>query len=109
MTNDVERDILKIYEGSRPKEEELFETSHVNHLAWSLVAIFAMATIWLSIALVNAENQRHALATNQCPDLVFKAGFDKACLVTVSSRDHWWEHLWFGVMNVRPAPHNVGK
>jgi hypothetical protein len=40
---------------------------------------------------------------------VFKAGFDKACLVTVSSRDHWWEHLWFGVMNVRPAPHNVGK
>jgi len=109
MTNDVERDILKIYEGSRPKEEELFETSRVNHVAWSLAAIFALVAVWLAIALVNAENQRHALATNKCPDMVFKSGVDKACLVTVNSRDHWWEHLWFGVMNVRPAPHNVGK
>jgi len=109
MSNDVERDILKIYEGSRPKEENLFETSNVNHFAWSLALIFVLTTIWFGIALVNAENQRYALAQNLCPDQVFKSGFDKKCLVTVHSRDHWWEHLWYAATHVRPSPENTSR
>jgi len=109
MSNDVERDILKIYEGSRPKEENLFETSHVNHVAWSLAVILLLTTIWLCIALVNAENQRHAMAKNLCPDQVFKTGFDTKCLVTVRSRDHWWEHVWHAATHVGARPDDVGR
>lgn len=102
MSNDVEREVLKMYEGSRPNEDDLFETSSVNHVAWSLAAVFGLAAVWLAIALVNAENQRHALVNNMCRDQVFNQGVDKKCLVTVSSRDHWWQHLWYGVTHVRP-------
>jgi hypothetical protein len=102
MSKDVEREVLKMYEGSRPNEDDLFETSHVNHVAWSLAAVCGLAVIWLCIALVNAENQRNALVNNMCRDQVFNTGVDKKCLVTVSSRDHWWEHLWYGVTHVRP-------
>ena len=73
-----ERKVLEMYEGARPREEDLFETSHVNHVAWSLVVILFGICIWLCIALVNAENQRYALMTNKCPDPVFKTGVDKA-------------------------------
>jgi len=100
--SDAEREILKIYEGSRPKEEDLFEISYFPHLAWSLAVLFAFVAIWLGIALVNAENQRNALMNNMCPDPVFKGGIDKTCLVTVQSRDHWWEHLWYGITHISP-------
>jgi hypothetical protein len=91
-----------MYEGARPREEDLFEISHVNHVAWSLAVILFGLVIWLCIALVNAENQRYALMTNKCEDPVFKTGVDKACLYTVRSRDHWWEHLWYGFTHVKP-------
>ena len=100
--SDSERKVLEMYEGSRPREEDLFETSNVNHVAWSLVVILFGIVIWLCIALVNAENQRYALITNQCPDPVFKDAVDKACLYTGKSRDHWWEHLWYGFTHVKP-------
>lgn len=109
MSDDVERELLKMYDRSRPDEDKLYDTSNFNHLAWSLVALFAFIAVWLAIALVNAENQRHALARNMCPDPVFKAGIDKKCLVTVRSRDHWWEHLWYAARNVRTTPDNVGN
>jgi hypothetical protein len=99
-----EKEVLKIYDGSRPRDEDLFETSNVNQLAWTLAVLFAGIAIWLSIALVNAENQRYALMTNKCPDPVFKAGIDQRCLVTVRSRDHWWKHWWYAVTHVTPAP-----
>ena len=100
--SDGERKVLELYEGARPRDENLFETSNVNHIAWSLaVAMFGLV-IWLCIALVNAENQRYALMTNKCQDPVFKTGVDKACLYTVRSRDHWWEHLWYGFTHVKP-------
>ncbi|MFC5512205.1 hypothetical protein ACFPOU_13845 [Massilia jejuensis] len=102
--SDGERKVLELYEGARPRDEELFETSNVNHLAWSLVVILFGLVLWLCIALVNAENQRHALMTNKCPDPVFKNGVDKACLYTVRSRDHWWEHLWYAFTHVNPEP-----
>lgn len=109
MSKDVEREVLKMYDGSRPNEDDLFETSHVNHVAWSLAVFFAGVAVWLAIALVNAENQRYALMTNKCPDPLFKGGIDKACLVTVHSRDHWWEHLWYGVTHVRVQPEQSGR
>ena len=109
MSNDVEREVLKMYDGSRPNEDDLFETSHVNHVAWSLAVFFAGVAVWLAIALVNAENQRYALMTNQCPDPLFKGGIDKACLVTVHSREHWWEHLWYGVTHVRAEREHSGR
>ncbi|MDP3672052.1 MAG: hypothetical protein Q8R69_20475 [Telluria sp.] len=80
----------------------MFETSHVNQLAWTLVVVALGIIVWLCIALVNAENQRYALMTNQCADPVFKGAVDKRCLAVVSSRDHWWEHLWYGVTHLRP-------
>jgi hypothetical protein len=100
--SDVEREVLKIYDGSRPVEEDLFETSNVNQLAWTLAVLFAGIVIWLSIALVNAENQRYALMTNKCPDPLFKGSIDQQCLVMVHSRDHWWEHLWYAMTHVTP-------
>jgi hypothetical protein len=40
---------------------------------------------------------------------VFKQGFDKKCMLTVRSRDHWWEHLWYGVTHVRSHPDHDGR
>jgi hypothetical protein len=85
--SDVEGKILRIYDKSKPEEEHLFDSSNWNHLAWCLVM---------------AENQRNALMTNQCADPVFKGSIDQKCLLTVHSREHWWQHLWYGVRHVRP-------
>jgi hypothetical protein len=103
MSKDVEREVLKMYDRSRPDEDQLFETSNVNHIAWSLAVLFAGIAIWLAIALVNAENQRYALMTGQCQDPVFKGELNEQCLITVRSRDHWWEHLWYAATHVRPT------
>jgi hypothetical protein len=105
--SDAEEKLLKIYDGSKPDVDTLFETSTVNQLAWTLVALLAGVVIWFAIALVNAENQRNALINKQCEDPVFKGEIDKRCLMTVSSREHWWQHLWFAATNLRPE--NPGK
>lgn len=101
--SDVEKKLLQMYDGSRPVEEDLFETSNVNHIAWTLVVILVGVVIWLAIALINAENQRNALMNKQCTDPVFKGEIDRECLQLVESREHWWEHLWYGVTHLRPA------
>lgn len=103
MSEEAEKKILKIYDGSRPVEEDLFETSMINQVAWTLVVVFAGVAVWLAIALVNAENQRHALVTKQCIDPVFKTEVDVACMQVVNSRPHWWDHLWYGMTHLRPA------
>jgi hypothetical protein len=92
-----------MYDGSKPVDEDLFETSHVNQLAWTLVVLLGGIAIWLSIALVSAENQRHALMTNKCADPLFKGELDQKCLVMVRSRDHWWQHLTYAATHLRPA------
>ena len=108
--SDVEGKILKIYDKSRPQVADLFDVSHVNQWAWTLVVVLAGLVFWLCLALVNAENQRNALATNQCPDPVFKGAVDQQCLLHVHSRAHWWEHLWYGVTHVTPeAPAAVRR
>lgn len=101
--SEKEGKILKIYDGSRPVEEDLFETSHVNHVAWTLVVLLLGVVLWLSIALVNAENQRYALETKKCRDPVFTGEIDKVCMMTVRSRDGWWQHLWYGMTHMSPA------
>jgi len=100
--SDAEGKILKIYDKSKPEVEDLFDSSNWNHLAWCLALALVAAVFWLSLALVNAENQRNALMTNQCQDPVFKGTIDRQCLRTVRSRDHWWEHLWYGVTHISP-------
>lgn len=100
--SDAESKILRIYDKSKPEPEELFDSSNWNHLAWCLVLALAVFSFWLSISLINAENQRNALITNQCADRVFKGSVDYKCLRTVHSREHWWEHLWYGLSHISP-------
>ena len=104
--SDAEGKILRIYDKSKPEDEDLYDTSNVNHVAWSLVALLAGLVFWLCIALVNAENQRYALISNKCADVVFKTGVDRQCLLTVHARDHWWENLWYGITHVQPEDPN---
>jgi hypothetical protein len=100
--SDAEGKILKIYDKSKPEDEDFHDLNYPVYWAWALVAVLVGLVFWLCIALVNAENQRYALMTNQCADPVFKGSIDQPCLRTVHSREHWWEHLWYGVTHVRP-------
>jgi hypothetical protein len=100
--SDAEGKILKIYDKSKPEDEDLYDTHYYLHWVWALVAALVVLAVWLSVALVNAENQRNALATNKCTDPLFKGEIDRRCLVTVSSRDHWWQHLWYGLTHLSP-------
>ena len=100
--SEKEGKILEIYEGSRAREEELYDLTWVNQVAWTLSVLFAGIIIWLALALINAENQRNALVSGKCGDPVFRGSFDHKCLSLVRSRDHWWEHLWYGVTHVKP-------
>lgn len=99
--SDAEKKILKIYDGSMPDEKDLFEVSYVNHIAWTIAVLMCGLVLWLAIALVNAENQRHALMNKQCADPVFKGEVDMVCMQTVKSRDHWWEHLWYAMTHLK--------
>ncbi|MGJ7917652.1 hypothetical protein ACI48D_19510 [Massilia sp. LXY-6] len=100
--SDAEGKILKIYDKSKPEDEDLHDTSYYLHWAWAIVAVLVGVVFWLCLALVNAENQRYALMTNKCADPLFKGEVDRRCLLTVRSRDHWWEHLWYGASHVKP-------
>ncbi|HEX8785953.1 MAG TPA: hypothetical protein VF793_07215 [Telluria sp.] len=107
--SDVEGKILKMYDKSKPEDEDLYDISHVNQWAWSLVVVLVGVILWLCIALVTAENQRFALASGMCQDPVFPGTFDKQCLVNVHSRDHWWQHLWYAgthILNPQPPAPN---
>lgn len=102
MSEEAESKVLKIYDGSRPLDEDLFETTRINQVAWTLAVVLAGVVVWLAIALVNAENQRNALMTKACEDPVFKGEVDLVCMQVVDSRPHWWQHLWYGLTHLRP-------
>ena len=106
MSEEAEGKILKIYDGSLPDESTLFDTSHVNHVAWTLAVLMAGLALWLAIALVNAENQRQVLMSKQCADPVFKGEVDRICLQVANSRPHWWNHLWYGMTHLKPGAGN---
>jgi hypothetical protein len=97
-----EKDVMKMYDALVPDEKRLFSASNVNHLGWSLVVLLALLLAWFGAALVNAENQRNALLTKQCQDRVFKEEVDKTCLLTVRSREHWWQHLTYALGHLSP-------
>ena len=73
----------------------------MKQLQGSLFVIALGCIVWLSIALVNAENQRNALLSGSCQDPVFKGSFEAACLATVKSRAHWWQHLGYALTHPR--------
>ncbi|WP_227470709.1 hypothetical protein [Massilia sp. YMA4] len=100
--SDREEVIMKAYDALEPDEKRLFSVSNVNHLAWSLVVVLTLVLGWFAAALVNAENQRHALLTRQCQDRVFKEEVDKTCLLNVRSREHWWQHLSYALGHLSP-------
>ncbi len=97
-----EKDVMTMFRESEPSEDGLFEHSYVNHLAWSLLVVAIGLVLWLAIALVNAENQRNALMTKACVDPVFKNELDLKCLTLVRSREHWWQHLAYALVHLRP-------
>lgn len=100
---DREKTIMQAYDALAPDEKKLFSVSNVNHLAWSLVIVLVLLLGWFAAALVNAENQRHALMTRQCQDRVFKEEVDKTCLLNVRSREHWWQHLSYALNHLSPS------
>ncbi|UGQ47579.1 hypothetical protein [Massilia endophytica] len=100
--NEREEGAMKMYSELEPDESRLFSTSNINHAAWCLVVALAAFALWLMVALVNAENQRNALMTKQCQDRVFKEEVDKICMLTVRSREHWWQHLAYALTNLSP-------
>ena len=109
MREEAEGKILKIYDGSRPVVEDLYETNMINQVAWTLVVLCAGLVVWFALAIINAENQRYALMTKKCIDPVFTTEVDKQCLQLVNSRDHWWEHLWYGLTHLRPEDPSLKK
>lgn len=96
----AEGKVMKMYTDSAPDVANLFEWAYINHVAWSLAAVLAALVVWLAVALVATENQRNALASQQCMDKVFKTEIDKSCLRKVKSREHWWQHLGFALTNL---------
>lgn len=93
---------MKIYDASAPDMDNLYDRSNVNHIAWSLLVVTLGLIFWLTLALINAENQRYALLSKQCVDPVFKAETDLRCLHSVQSREHWWQHVTYALRHVKP-------
>jgi len=97
-----EEDVMEAFRGSTPDEAELYNRSWINHTAWTLVVLLAALVFWMAVALANAENQRYALANKQCRDRVFPEEIDRNCLLSVHSREHWWEHVAFAMWHTKP-------
>jgi len=52
--SEKEGKVLKIYDGSRARDEDLYDLTWVNQVAWTLSVVFAGVIVWLCIALVHA-------------------------------------------------------
>ncbi len=100
--NEREKAVIAMYDKAIPSTDDLFETSNVNQLAWTLLVLAVGLAIWLAIALVNAENQRYAMASRLCPDALFKGEVDAKCMKSVHSREYWWEHIGYALTHLRP-------
>ena len=74
----------------------------MRQLPWTLLVLAIGLIVWLSLALVNAENLRHALMTGVCADRVFKGEIDTRCRASVKSRESAWQHLAYALTHVRP-------
>ena len=99
---DKEEGIMAMYRESRP-QEYVDEEDTTNYFVWTLLSLALGLLVWLLIALSNAENQRNALATKVCQDQVFPAEIDRKCLSMVRTREHWWQHVYASLMNLKPG------
>ena len=99
--NDKEKGVMALYRETRPADY-IGEPSSTNHLAWSLLVLALGLIFWLLITLSNTENQRYALITKACQDRVFAAELDMHCLSLVRSREHWWQHVYYGLTHLTP-------
>ena len=99
---DREEGVMRAYRESAPDEAGLVQHTWVNHLAWTLVVLLSGLVFWLVVAVINAENQRNALMNKQCRDQVFKEEIDRQCMLSVQSREHWWEHLIYAMKHTKP-------
>jgi hypothetical protein len=97
--NEKEKKVMAIYRETLPPHVFVGVPSTTNHLAWSLLAITVGLMVWLTIAVVHAENQRNALVTRVCQDRVFDAELDLHCLAFVQTRAHWWQHVHYALSN----------
>jgi hypothetical protein len=97
-----EEGVMRAFRESTPDEAGLVQRTWVNHLAWTLVVLLAGLVFWLVLAVVNAENQRNALASKMCRDQVFKEEIDRQCMLGVQSREHWWQHLAYAMQHTKP-------
>jgi hypothetical protein len=70
----------------------------MKQLPWILLVLALGLAAWLALALVGAENMRHALIGKACP--LIHGQVDRACLAGVSSRDHWWQHLGYAMTHL---------
>ena len=93
--------VLALFGESMQPGPPPFVPSGVNQLAWTLVVVAFGCIVWLTLALVNAENQRNALATNLCPDPLFKGAIDAQCMRTIASREHWWQHVGYAMTHLQ--------
>jgi len=73
-----------------------------QQLPWTLLALAFGLLVWISAAIVHAENQRNALVTQVCADPVFKGEVSAKCLARVDTRAHWWQHLVYAMAHMRP-------
>jgi hypothetical protein len=94
--SDKEKSVMALYDQTLPPDF-FGEKSTVNHLPWSLFVIALGLIFWLTIALVQAENQRYALAARLCQDHVFPTEIDTQCLAGIRSREHWWQHVLYAL------------
>jgi len=99
MTDEKEKGLMSMYEGSRSREF-FGEKSTTNHLPWSILVILLALAFWLVLALSAAENQRYALQTRACQDRVFPTELDMGCLAQVKSRQHWWQHVGHALVHM---------
>jgi hypothetical protein len=99
--NQKEEGVMSLYRETRPKEY-IEEPSTTNHLPWTLLVLTVGLIVWLLIALNNAENQRNALLSKACQDVVFPAELDTHCLSFVQSRPHWWQNVVYAITHLRP-------
>ena len=97
-----EEDVMEAFRGATPRDADLYNRPSVDHIAWTLVVLLAGLIFWMAVAIVNAENQRNALANKQCRDRVFPEEIDRTCMLSVHSREHWWEHLAYAMWHPTP-------
>lgn len=99
---DKQQGVIAMIDKGMPSDLPAEQPDTVNHLAWSLLAVAVLVIAWLTIALINAENQRNAYASGLCKDPLFKNEVEALCLKSVDTREHWWQHIGYAMTHLNP-------